>query len=467
MVAESKPPGRVLDSNSMRIAEVLTDAIQRGDVLSEDRPCALFYDLTVFRSECRQLVSAFPPTSMHGFAVKANPLLEMVREAHRCGMGAECASIAEVHLALAAGVPPAQVIFDSPAKTRSHLRFALSTGVYVNVDNFQELELVAELYESDPSCRTGRVGIRVNPQHGAGAIAETSTASAASKFGIPLQEAREHVLSAFWAHPWLCGLHVHVGSQGCEVSQLVEGARAIVELAEEINSRREGQVSVLDIGGGLSVDYDSDFLGITFDEYADLLRAAAPELFSGRFVIMTELGRKLNAKAGWFAAQVEYTKRAGGRDLVLSHAGADMFCRPVYLPAKWRHRIEVHDGRGHRKTRVEVLAQDIGGPLCFSGDLLAVDRDLPKIERGDWLVVRDAGAYTMSMYNRHTSQLVPAVFGYEERSPHQLQLLKPQETPEQLIAMYSANPQPPDTRPPSSLEPREPSSSLNADASRD
>mmetsp|Transcript_10972 Transcript_10972/g.19832 ORF Transcript_10972/g.19832 Transcript_10972/m.19832 type:complete len:380 (-) Transcript_10972:35-1174(-) len=374
-----------------------------------------------------------------GYAIKANPLVGMIKEAKDCGLGAECASIAEVHLALKSGVPPNEVIFDSPAKTLSHLRFALSAGVHVNVDNFQELERIQILREKYPECKNGSVGLRVNPQHGAGSIAETSTTSASSKFGVPLKEAKDLVLAAYENYEWLQGLHVHVGSQGCSADLLIMGAKVTTELAEEINVRRPNQIRTIDIGGGLSVDYDSDSLGLTFGEYAEMLRREVPVLFQGLYKIVTEFGRKLTAKVGWYAAQVEYAKVGGGRNIVLTHAGADMFVRPVYLPQKWHHRIDVHDKTGTAKPKDEnlLLEQDIGGPLCFSGDLLAVGRKLPKMEAGDWIVVRDAGAYTLSMYNRHTAQLAPAVYAYEEDSPNELVLLKRQETADDIFAMYS------------------------------
>ncbi|KAA8490824.1 Diaminopimelate decarboxylase [Porphyridium purpureum] len=426
-------------AESLRVSSVIKAALQ-AQLIDDENPSGLFYDLTLFRKQCKELITAFPPSALHGFAIKANPVVAMVREARKLGMGAECASIAEVHIALEAGVHPSRIIYDSPAKTRTELVFALSRGIYVNADNLQEVERIAALRERHERCRKGLVGVRINPQTGAGKIKETSTASASSKFGVPLKEQRGALVQAFKHYKWLCGVHVHVGSQGCGADQLIEGARVAYELAEQLNAERDNQVTNIDIGGGLSANYDSDEVGMTFAEYACELRERVPGLFTGKYRILTEFGRRINAKVGWFAAQVEYTKHAGGRNIVLCHAGAHMFQRPVYLPEKWYHRIEVYDAQGNPKAKCfpqdEWIPQDIGGPLCFSGDLLAVGRVLPRVEQGDWIVVRDSGAYTLSMFSRHTSQLVPGVYGYEESYPSELSQLKRPETPFDVVDMY-------------------------------
>jgi diaminopimelate decarboxylase len=144
-------------------------------------------------------------------------------------LGAEVASLPELELALDAGLPPGRIVFDSPAKTCGELRRALALGVHLNADNFQELERIAALVAAMGPPK-GTVGLRVNPQVGAGAIAATSVAAAFSKFGLPLGECRDRIVAAFAAHPWLTGLHCHVGSQGCAPGQLVAAARATVAL---------------------------------------------------------------------------------------------------------------------------------------------------------------------------------------------------------------------------------------------
>jgi diaminopimelate decarboxylase len=129
----------------------------------------------------------------------------------------QAASLGELAQALAVGFPRELIVFDSPAKTRAELAFALQQGVAVNLDNFQELARAAELMARHPewAAREGGqlVGLRVNPQVGAGSIAALSTGGAVSKFGFPLGECRAELVAAFVKYPWLNMLHLHVGSQ--------------------------------------------------------------------------------------------------------------------------------------------------------------------------------------------------------------------------------------------------------------
>ena len=324
-------------------------------------------------------------------------------------------------------------MFDSPVKTDVHLRYALERDVFINADNIEEVLRIARVRKGSRSV----IGLRVNPQIGSASIAETFVASASSKFGVPLGERRKEVLETFKEFGFLSCVHVHVGSQGVELPALIQGLEEGVKLACEINERvGKKQVTTIDIGGGLPVDYHSDNLDPTFEAYGALLREMLPRLFE--FRIVTEFGRKLVAKAGWAAAKVQYVKKAGGRKIALTHAGADVFMRPVYQRDKWYHRLDVYDAQGREKVseRVGKSKIDIGGPLCFSGDLLAIDRELSNMEAGDWMVVRDAGAYTLAMHNRHTSQLVPSVYGYEESAPSNLVTMKKTETLEELIRYW-------------------------------
>jgi diaminopimelate decarboxylase len=437
---------------SMRVSQVLSSALSTC-VLGDAVPCAVFYDLTVFRAQRTALAEAFPPSTLHCFAVKACPLVAILNVAAVASptaeprdplpMGAECASIGEVALALAAGVDPKRIVFDAPAKTDEVLKFCLDRGLHINANGLGEVDRIASLAYSDRqtdetgNARTSSViGLRINPQiQSTTQILESFTAAAISKFGAPLKEERSQILEAYQRYPFLSSVHCHIGSQGCDFDALVEGVAAIVALAEEICSARPGQVTSINIGGGLSVEYDSDMSGPTFGEYEQLLRRHVPALFKYR--VITEFGRKLVAEAGWVATRVEEVKHAGGRTIAICHAGADLFVRPVYVPSKWRHRIEVMSSDGTCTKPGPKTSIDVAGPLCFSGDMLAVDRMLPIPEREDWLVVRDAGGYTLGAYSRLTSQLVPPVYGYEEDDPERLIPLKKRETLDALVQFWS------------------------------
>ncbi|MFD7817049.1 diaminopimelate decarboxylase [Streptomyces sp. NPDC059785] len=381
-------------------------------------PLAGLLDVTGIRASAAALRAAFESVSapgteiLHAFAVKATPLVPVLRLLHAAGIGAEVAGPGELALARAAGIPVARTVLDSPAKTPAELREALALGIAVNADNPQELARLDALVRS--AATRSPLGLRVNPQVGGGAIEALSTATATSKFGVALQDegAREWLVRAYLDRPWLTRLHTHTGSQGVPLSLMARGVAEVYQLAEEIN-RRAGrqQVDTLDIGGGLPVDFGSDATAPTYAQYARLLAEVVPGLFGGRYGLVTEFGRSLLAKHGTVLARVEYAKSAGGRRIAVTHAGVQIATRTVYAPASWPLRIAGYDAKGRPKPGPGVV-QDIAGPACFAGDLLAEGRALPPLDQGDHVAVLDTGAYYFAAHYAYNSLARPGVYGF-------------------------------------------------------
>jgi len=414
-----------------RLATVIAAAQTQG-LLGADGPSAVFYDLEAFRHMIGRIRAVFPASALHTIAVKANPLAGLLREALRAGMGAECASRPELEHALRLGFPADTIVFDSSVKTLDDLRFAVERGIYVNVDNLQELDRLATLVRT--MGRPVRAGIRVNPQTGAGAYEGTSTATAMSKFGVPLQEERARLLAAYKEYPWLVGLHVHTGSQVCPLDLVVRGVVELAGLARGIERHAGRTLEVMDIGGGLPVDLASDAPDVRLDDYAARLFKEVPDL--GRYRLVTEFGRAVSAKAGWAASRVEYTKQSGGRHIAVIHLGADLLVRTAYVPEVWAHRVTVHEADGAPR-RGPAVCQDIAGPLCFSGDLVARARDLPLAEPGDLVVIHDVGAYTFSMWSRYNSRQTPPVYAYETAGGGvTFRVIKPAETVDDVLRFW-------------------------------
>ncbi|MEW2549233.1 diaminopimelate decarboxylase [Streptomyces sp. NPDC047002] len=394
-------------------------AVAEG-LISDGQPVVGLLDVAGIRESVAALRTAFdealPPGTpvLHAFAVKASPLVPVVRLLRELGVGAEVASPGELALARAAGVPVAATVLDSPAKTTAELREALSLGIAVNADNAQELArldaLVAELGTRSP------LGVRVNPQTGTGSIGALSTATSTSKFGVALRDpgVREWVVEAYVRRPWLTRLHAHSGSQGVPLKLIAEGIAALYGLAEEINEAAgRRQVDTLDIGGGLPVNFASDEHTPGFAAYVGALREAVPGLFDGRYGLVTEFGRSLLAKHGTVLAKVEYTKSAGARPIAVTHAGVQVATRTVYAPESWPLRIAAYDAEGAPRTG-EPVAQDVAGPACFAGDLLATDRPLPRIRQGDVVAALDTGAYYFAHHYAYNSLPRPGVYGFTE-----------------------------------------------------
>ncbi|MFC9948046.1 type III PLP-dependent enzyme domain-containing protein [Streptomyces pratensis] len=406
------PPAHAGLTPAQRVHAVMRTAVATG-LVGEEQPVAGFLDTDGIRASVESLDAAFAhaPDVLHTFAVKAASLVPVLRLLAGLGMGCEVASPGELRIALDAGVAPSRIVLDSPAKTRQEISEALALGVAVNADNLDELRRIGELR---PEGSTSVVGLRVNPQVGGGSIGAMSTATATSKFGVALRDpgARDRVVRAFADRPWLTRLHAHVGSQGCPLELIAEGVAETYRLAEEIN-RTLGtrQITSLDIGGGLPVNFDDDGTRPTFAAYTSALEAAVPGLFDGRYALVTEFGRSLLAKNGFIGARVEYTKEAGGRRIAVTHAGAQTATRTVLMPDAWPLRVGAFDADGNPRTGAP-LRQDIAGPCCFAGDVVAHGQELPELAEGDFVVLYDTGAYYFSTHWAYNSLPRPAVHGF-------------------------------------------------------
>ncbi len=444
-------------SISARRARAITTIADTSDqtgapALSDAHPVIGLIDLDHIDAAFAQLSSAFASDHevLHAVACKAVPLRPLLRLYAEAGAGCEVASPGELELALAAGFTPDRIVFDSPAKTWTELRRAVELGVSMNIDNLEELARLDTLLEERhttaaapgtaapalaseatpapasagtttltpavgsayPAPTSARIGIRINPQSGTGTIGALSTATQTSKFGIGLTDegSRAAVIEAYLSRPWLTQVHVHSGSQGIGLEQAAEGVAVAVELAAEINTRAgRRQVTCIDIGGGLPVNFDGEEVTPTFADYRSALETRIPELFD--FDIVTEFGRALLAKAGTILTRVEYAKTTGGRRIAMTHAGVQVATRTAYAPADWPLRILPFDPQGRPKI-AEAVPTDVAGPACFAGDLLARDRMLPGLDAGDLVAVPDTGAYYFS--NPFSYNLLPRVpvYGY-------------------------------------------------------
>lgn len=391
----------------------ITQSLQtllRSGRLNEGEPALMVHDLAKMRSRFRRLQQSFPSTTLHTLAVKANPLLSVLREAVEQGLGLEAASLGELELALAAGCSRERLVFDSPAKSRQDMERAKELDVVLNANSVSEVQRLVRY--GVPS----RFGLRCNPL--VGREATTMVATEKSKFGVPIVQAREVLRT----NELINGLHIHVGSQLTSLEDLTLAASRLVELAQEF-----GQIEWLDIGGGLPTRYRSQDPGLTPEDYWQALSQAAPELQN--YKLITEIGRALQANCGWAVSRVEYAQ--DGRCIL--HFGADLFLRECYQAQTWFHEIQVFDSSGQPKEG-DLEEIDIFGPLCFSGDQIAKDRLLPRVEEGDLVVVHDCGAYTLGMWSRYCSRRAPAVVSCEGQN---VEVLKERETLEDVVRFWS------------------------------
>jgi diaminopimelate decarboxylase len=414
-------------------AEIAADvrSLLAAGHLGPDTPAVLVHDLDRLIERLDALERAFPAGTLHAVAVKAQPLVEVLRVVVERGCGLEAASWEEVSLAVAAGCPPERIVYDSPAKTPRDLERALALGVHVNADNPDELARIGAALAENPRSRS-TFGLRVNPCVGEGTIAAVSVGGSRSRFGVPIPDDPSPAVEAFRRHPWLTGLHVHVGSQGMSLDHLAEGTRRAVRIADAIDTALgPGRVATLDIGGGLPTTYRSHAPAPGLSPWIAKLREV-PELWTGRHRLVTELGRALHASCGWAVSRVEYVRSIGGTPAAVLHVGADLLLRTAYRPEDWSHEALALDAAGHEKpgsTPTTLL-----GPLCFAGDVVARDAPLPALAPGDHVVLRDTGAYTLSMWSRHCSRGIPPVLGRRDGA---WLVLREGEAPDDVVRFWS------------------------------
>jgi diaminopimelate decarboxylase len=386
----------------------------------------IVYDLDFLKERIQKMQYCFPEDALHALAVKASPLVNLLRSQHTQGIGLEAASLPEVYLALKAGYKAQDIVFDSPCKTIDDLEFALTAGVRINADSFAELERIDQLYKELGS--KSIIGLRINPQLGEGSIPATSVAGRISKFGVPADEQRGKILEVYNTYKWLRGIHLHIGSQGMSQQQLVSAVEKVYNLAGIARVIREAKgwrLDVFDMGGGFPVSYKRDQLAPDIKDYADALEVNCPGLFDGSYKLITEFGRYVFANTASAISKVEYVKEQLDSKIAIIHLGADFLLRKAYNPTNWHHDISVIDKQGRLKMGTDKKPYMVAGPLCFGGDIIEESIQLPVIEAGDYLVIHDVGAYTLSMWSRYNSRQMPEVLGVSKK---EISVLKKRET---------------------------------------
>jgi len=368
------------------------------------------YSAATFRAHLRRLRAAFAPLRPRiCYSVKSSGNLALLRLALAEGAGLDLVSGGELHRALAAGADPAGCVYAGVGKTDREIEFALRAGVGLfNIESAEELATVAAI--ADRLDVPARAALRINPEVEPGTHRHTATGRRATKFGVDLATAE----AVFAGHDparrlRLCGLHLHIGSPIATTAPYEDAVATAIALRERLE-RRGHAIEVLDLGGGFAAEYRSGE-ALPLDRYAEALRPLlAPAVAKGLEIVL-EPGRTIVANAGILLVEVLYTKRSGGRAFAICDAGMNALLRPSHYDAFhfiWPVRGAAPPRRDDALPIEGLEPVDVVGPLCESGDYLALDRALPPLRRGDRLAVYAAGAYGMSMANRYNSSPLPA-----------------------------------------------------------
>ena len=349
------------------------------------------------RANARAYREAFPEALIY-FAVKANGNLALLRILAEEGMGADVFSAGELSLVRMAGMPMEKILFNGNSKRAEELKMALEAGVRISADSLDELLALAEVAKE--MGEEAEVAFRVNPDVSAKTHPKIATGLKTSKFGIPWQdlvEVYETAMGLEGVNP--VGLHCHIGSQILDTAPFVEAAARMMELAGRI-VEVGGKIEMMDFGGGLGIPYTPETSAPTPWELASGIKPVFEEGcrrfgISPRMIL--EPGRSIVADSTIFLTRVNVVKRAHV-NFVGVDAGFNLLARPMLYDA-YHHVVVANKADGRAEERYTVV-----GPICESGDVLAKDRNLPRIERGDLIAMLDAGAYGFSMASVYNGQ---------------------------------------------------------------
>jgi diaminopimelate decarboxylase len=336
------------------------------------------------------------------YAMKANSNQAVIKTLAQLGAGADVVSEGELKRARAAGMPPHKIMFSGVGKTARELALAVEEGILcINVESEPELELLSSIAQAKG--RTAHVSLRVNPDIDARTHAKIATGRAENKFGIPISRARD-VYARAAKLPGLraTGVDMHIGSQITDLAPFDDAFALLSEFVRTL--RHDGHaISHLDLGGGLGIPYREDNEPPPHpDAYAALVKRATRDLGC---TLIFEPGRLIVGNAGILVTRVLYLTGGETKTFVIVDAAMNDLIRPTLYEAH-------HDIRLVRAADPDArrIIADVVGPVCESGDFLALDRDLPEPRPGDLLAIMSAGAYgAVQAGTYNTRPLVPEV----------------------------------------------------------
>lgn len=326
------------------------------------------------------------------YSAKANTSLAVLQLFAGLGGGLDIVSGGELYRGLKAGFPPEKIVYSGVGKRVDEIDYALDSGILMfNVESLEELEVIDK--------RAGRLGkrapvaIRVNPDVDPGTHPYISTGLKKNKFGIDIRTALEgYKVADRLENIDVVGIDCHIGSQITEAEPFKDAFESLKALIEEIRALGI-EIRYLDMGGGLGITYDDESPPHP-QEYA---RAIVESLEGEDLQLILEPGRVIVGNAGILVTRVLYRKSAPVKEFVITDAGMNDLMRPSLYNA-------FHAIQPVVKTDQALIAADVVGPICESGDFLAVDRRIPDVRQGDLLAVMSAGAYGFTMSSNYCSR---------------------------------------------------------------
>ncbi|MFA4934405.1 MAG: diaminopimelate decarboxylase [Candidatus Methanoperedens sp.] len=346
----------------------------------------------------RAYMKAFPDADIY-YAAKANGSFAILRLLAREGAGADVFSYGELYMAMLAGIPREKLLFNGNSKTDFELQKAVELGVKVSVDSRDELHTLSEIAQK--AGNEVEIAFRVNPDVSPKTHPKISTGLRSSKFGIPSEE----VVSVYREASELagilpCGIHCHIGSQILDTAPFREAAEKMMNLVERVTALGI-ELKFVDMGSGLGIPYKKDEAHAPEPkDHADAILPVFEERTKALGIspkLILEPGRYIVGDTTILLTRVNTVKRAA-KNFVGVDAGFNLLIRPAMYDS-YHYTVVANKAASPPEETYTIV-----GPICETGDILAHDRKLPQIEKGDLIALLDAGAYGFSMSSQYNGR---------------------------------------------------------------
>jgi diaminopimelate decarboxylase len=330
------------------------------------------------------------------YAAKANSNLSVLKILENEGACLDAVSPGEVFMALTTGFPAERILFTGTSVRNDELKFLADANITVNVDSLSQLDRLLKIRVPEA------LSVRVNPEIGAGHHDHCITAGKNTKFGLWENNAVNAYKTAKEAGVERFGIHMHVGSGVLNVEPFVLALDKLLSVAKRVHDEVGVSFEFVDMGGGIGVPYKPEDNALDLAAFSEkvlsLFKCRVDEYGLGKPFFCVEPGRYLVCDVSILLTRVNTVKATPFKRFVGVDAGFNTLVRPTMYDSY--HHVLV----ANKLDAPEEETYDVAGPICESGDLLARDRRLPKVEEGDLLAVLNAGAYGYAMSSQYNSR---------------------------------------------------------------
>jgi len=395
-----------MDQFHYRNGQLYCEQVDLCELADQVGTPAYVYSAGTLRHHYKAFAEAFTALNpIICYSIKSCGNLNICQLLAELGAGMDVVSGGELYRAIEAGADPSKIVYAGVGKTDQEIEQGIKAGIgWFNIESEAEFENIAAI-----AARLGQPAhgaLRVNPDVADQRThAKTATGHKHTKFGVNIDQT-----AIFFdtygknAHCELDAIHLHIGSPIYSPEPYVQAIAKVLTLIAQL--RATGHVvRTLDIGGGFAADYETD----ASPSYAEYAKAIVPLLQNADLRVILEPGRTISGNAGVLLSRVQYVKQAGEKRFVIVDGGMHNLIRPAMYDAFhfiWPVRVDARHVPPKRAQEIhlpDLVRADVVGPICETGDVLARDRALPPVDRGDLLCIFTAGAYGMAMASNYNS----------------------------------------------------------------